>query len=150
MSDSEKEKRREDSEGRTFKGRGAKAGESKETELDYTGKGAIFDKLDGGGGGPIKSVEGWIVFVRNVHDEASEEELKDKFSDFGELKNLHMPLDRRTGFVKGYALIEYETKAEAEEAIKQANGSTFMDKILLVDWAFSRPQKNRRSSGRRR
>jgi RNA-binding protein 8A len=56
--------------------------------------------------------------------------LYDLFADYGEIKQIHLNLDRRTGYVKGYAMIEYAGFSEAQNAIDNLNGHALLGMSL--------------------
>ncbi|CEI86849.1 Putative RNA-binding protein 8A [Rhizopus microsporus] len=100
---------------------------------------------------PVRSIEGWVIIVRGLHEETDEDSLVDKFREYGDVKTVHLNLDRRTGYVKGYAFIEYESRREAEAAVEQANGSRYLGETIKVDYAFVKgPSHDDRSRRDRR
>ena len=47
-----------------------------------------------------------------------------------------MNLDRRTGFIKGYALVVYETFEDAKRAIENLEGASVLGQKIHANWAF--------------
>lgn len=87
-----------------------------------------------------KSANGWVVFATGIHPEAQEEDLRDAFEQYGRVNTITLPDDRRSGFKKGYALVEYSAFTEAQDAINELHGKELLGHPIKVDWAFAKPR----------
>ncbi|TPX42194.1 hypothetical protein SeMB42_g05241 [Synchytrium endobioticum] len=120
------------------KGRGFGNSDADDRPSEINQPGFETVENDEASGKAQRSVEGWILLVTGLHEEAAEDDVRERFAEYGEVKSLHLNLDRRTGFVKGYALVEYEKFKEAKAAVDGTNGKEFLEKLLYADFAFVR------------
>lgn len=71
------------------------------------------------------------LFVGSIAPQATEDDIKELFSEFGTVRKLEMPRDIFTGRCKGFAFVDMEGH-EARAAMAALNGKSFMDNNLKV------------------
>lgn len=81
------------------------------------------------------------LYVGNLSFGASEEDLKNLFSEAGTVQSVKIVTDPYSGRSRGFGFVEMSSNADAEKAISLINGKTFMERTLIVGEA--RPQKKR-------
>lgn len=81
------------------------------------------------------------LYVGNLSYEATEQELRDLFSQAGVVQSVAIIKDRETGRSKGFAFIEMSTQAEAQAAIQRFNGRAHRDRAMSVKIALPREDR---------
>jgi RNA-binding protein 8A len=92
--------------------------------------------------GPLKSVEGWVLFVTGIHGEAQEDDMRDLFEQYGKVKSIVLNLDRRTSLVKGYALVMFSERSKAQDALNNLHGALLLGEKIGVHWTFCKSLGN--------
>jgi cold-inducible RNA-binding protein len=75
------------------------------------------------------------LFVGNLPYDATEDDIRAHFSSAGNVLNVFVPLDRETGRKRGFAFVEYNDNAQAQEAIRLFNNQPFKGRPLAVNEA---------------
>lgn len=83
------------------------------------------------------------LFVGNLPYNATEAELREHFSAVGPLAYVHLATDRETGRPRGFAFVEFNDRAQAEEAIRRFNNQTFKGRPIAVNEARAREDRPR-------
>lgn len=81
------------------------------------------------------------LFVGGLPWKTTEKELRDVFSKFGEVEDVKVIRDRRTGKSKGFGFVTFGTPESAAKAKEGLNNSTFGDRTIKVDWAKEKEEK---------
>jgi RNA recognition motif-containing protein len=89
------------------------------------------------------------IYVGNLPLEASEEDVREAFSAFGQVTSATIIKDKFSGESRGFGFVEMPAKAEAEAAIAGLNGTDLKGRTLNVNEARPRAEGGRGGRDRR-
>ncbi len=75
------------------------------------------------------------LYVGNLPDSATEQDLSDKFAAFGTVKSVKLIIDRGIGRIRGFCFIEMMSEVEAQAAIDNLNGTNYEGRSMKVNEA---------------
>ena len=85
------------------------------------------------------------LYVGNLSYSTNESDLKDLFSQYGEVESVNIIIDRDTGRSKGFGFVELTERGDGEKAIAELNGSEVDGRQLKVNEA--KPRTDNRGGG---
>ena len=85
------------------------------------------------------------LYIGNLSYEVTERQLRDLFSQAGEIASVDLITDKFTGRGKGFAFVEMASDEATQEAINRFDGYALDDRAIVVNEA--RPREERSGGG---
>jgi RNA recognition motif-containing protein len=87
------------------------------------------------------------IYIGNLSFTTTEEDLRERVSQFGEVTSVNIITDRDSGRSRGFGFVDMPHEDEARAAIAGLNGTDLGGRALTVNEA--RPRTDRRGGGGR-
>ena len=84
------------------------------------------------------------IYVGNLAYSVTESELKNVFSEFGEVESVTIISDKFSGQSKGFGFVEMPNNSEADSAIKALNETALKGRSIKVNQAKPRGERPQR------
>lgn len=78
------------------------------------------------------------IYIGNLSFQASEDDIKDVFAEYGEVTRISLPIDRETGRKRGFAFVDMADEAKEDQAISELDGAEWLGRELRVNKARPR------------
>jgi len=88
------------------------------------------------------------IYAGNLSRDVTEEDLRQAFEAFGQVESANIIKDKFSGESRGFGFVEMPSKNEAQTAITEMNGKDLKGRIINVNEA--RPRSDRQGGGSRR
>lgn len=87
------------------------------------------------------------LYVGNLSFSTSEQDLRDLFSQSGQVETASVITDRETGRSRGFGFVEMASRSEGEAAISQFNGHNLDGRTLKVNEANPQTSRSNNRNG---
>lgn len=85
------------------------------------------------------------IYIGNLSYQVTSQDLEEVFAEYGTVKKVSLPVDRESGRVRGFGFVELEDDNNEEKAIGELNGAEWMGRVLRVNKARPKTDRNDRS-----
>jgi RNA recognition motif-containing protein len=65
------------------------------------------------------------IYIGNLSSQIAEDDLYEIFVEYGEVLQVNIPLDRRTGETRGFAFVDMEDDTQEAQAIIELDGAEY-------------------------
>ncbi|KAK3147065.1 hypothetical protein QOZ80_3BG0277620 [Eleusine coracana subsp. coracana] len=89
----------------------------------------------------------YSLLVLNVSFRTASDDLFPLFDRYGEVVDIHIPRDRRTGDSRGFAFVRYKYEDEAQMAVDKLDGRKVNGREIRVQFAKYGPNSERIGAG---
>lgn len=84
------------------------------------------------------------IYLGNLDYHATENQISELFSQYGEVASVKIIVDKFTNRSKGFAFVEMPNNEEAKQAIENLNGYTFSNRQITVNEARPKTENENR------
>ncbi len=84
------------------------------------------------------------IYIGQLPYTVTEDEIKQLFSEFGEIESLNLVKDRFSGQSKGFGFIDMPNNSEADKAIKALNKTMLNGREIKVNQVEQRKKRDKR------
>ena len=82
------------------------------------------------------------IYIGNLSYQVTDNDLNEVFKEYGTVKRVHLPTDRETGRLRGFAFVEMDTANNEDKAIEALDGAEWMGRNLKVNKAKEREDRS--------
>ena len=90
------------------------------------------------------------IYVGNLSYQATEDDVREAFEQFGQVSSVNIIKDRETGRSRGFGFVEMPEADEAKQAIEGLNLQAISGRNVTVNEARPRSDRSRGGGGGRR